>query len=79
MVKDLFQQRLILRCQAIITTDMFVAQTYCNITNIHGKRTIATKLYLVAPDGYHNVQNIYGAKLLQTKLNLMASNSSNQN
>jgi hypothetical protein len=44
---------------------MFVARTYCNITNIHSGRTVATKLYLVALDGYHNIQNICGVKQLQ--------------
>jgi hypothetical protein len=46
--------------------NMFVVQTYCDVTNIHGERTIATKLHLVAPDGYHNVQNICEAKQIAT-------------
>jgi hypothetical protein len=52
--------------QGVITTDnIFVAQTYYDIFNIHGERTVATQLYLVAPDGYHNVQNISGMKQLR--------------
>jgi hypothetical protein len=66
MVKCLLQQRQILWHQGVITIDnIFVARTYCDITNIHGERTIATKLYLVAPDGYPNVQNICGMKQLR--------------
>jgi hypothetical protein len=32
---------------------MFVAQTYCDITNIRGERIIATKLHLVASNNYN--------------------------